>query len=140
MNEDKKFTDEEILSKWDVIANVILIRLYEPTKDAGDKYVKEDGKVSSILAPEQFLAKRKFTEEVQGSFGWVLAIGRDAYKDPRLFPNGPRFKVGDFIKFNKHDYSPIKLTDGTVLAEIHDNRGTSVIKDPTMLSQDNFTY
>lgn len=143
MNQDNtqdKFTDDEIRSKWDVRANIILVRLYEPTKAAGDKYVNKDGTVSAIMAPEQFLAKRKFTEEVQGSFGWILAIGRDAYKDARLFPNGARFKVGDFIRFNKQDYSPIKLTDGTVLAELYDNKGTSVINDPSILSQDNFTY
>lgn len=135
----RKLTDEEIVANWQVMSNVILVRLYIPTEEAENVFVRKDGTKSQILAPEEYLKKREMTESFHGFMGKILAIGRDAFTEPRIFPKGARFKVGDVVKFNRHDYFPIYLVDGTRVAEIYDNKPTSIIHNIDIISTENFT-
>jgi co-chaperonin GroES (HSP10) len=70
-------------------------------------------------------------EEIGSICGFVLALGPDAYKDKKRYPNGPYCKEGDWImmrsysgtRFKVHDKEFRLINDDSVEAVVEDPRG-----------------
>ena len=82
---------------------------------------------SGIYMPDSL----KSAEQTASVIGFVVKVGRDAYKDPEKFPNGPYCKEGDFVIFRSYSGTRFKvekqefrlINDDTVEAVVDDPRG-----------------
>jgi|TARA_R100000908_G_C3753396_1_gene147790 co-chaperonin GroES (HSP10) len=68
-------------------------------------------------------------EEIGSICGFVLAIGPDAYKDKKRFPNGAYCKEGDFILMRSYSGTRFKI-HGKEFRLINDDSVEAVIDDP----------
>ena len=68
-------------------------------------------------------------EEVASIFGYVTAMGEDAYGDPSKFPTGPWCKVGDWVIFRSYSGTRIKIADQEFRL-INDDTVEAVVDDP----------
>jgi len=72
-----------------------------------------------------------YTEEMLTTVLFVVAMGPDAYKDPKKFPSGPWCKVGDFVLVRPNSGSRLVihgkdfrlLSDDSIEAVVQDPRG-----------------
>ena len=68
-------------------------------------------------------------EEIGSICGFVLAVGPDAYKDKKRFPNGAYCKEGDFILMRSYSGTRFKI-HGKEFRLINDDSVEAVIDDP----------
>tara|TARA_Y100001960_G_C13997828_1_gene505293 strand:+ start:73 stop:516 length:444 start_codon:yes stop_codon:yes gene_type:complete len=68
-------------------------------------------------------------QQVASQCGNVLAVGPDAYKDTKRFPDGPWCKVGDWIMFARYAGSRIKIEGGEVRL-LNDDEVLATIENP----------
>lgn len=68
-------------------------------------------------------------EEIGSICGFVLAIGPDAYKDKKRFPNGAYCKEGDFILMRSYSGTRFKI-HGKEFRLINDDSVEAIIDDP----------
>ena len=68
-------------------------------------------------------------EELGSICGFVLAVGPDAYKDKKRFPNGAYCKEGDFILMRSYSGTRFKI-HGKEFRLINDDSVEAVIDDP----------
>lgn len=75
-------------------------------------------------------AQQTIDIETTGSiWGYVLALGPDAYKDEKRFPTGPYCKEGDIILMRS--YSGTRFTiHGKEFRLINDDSVEAVVEDP----------
>ena len=72
-----------------------------------------------------------YTEEMLTTVLFVVALGPDAYKDPKKFPSGPWCKQGDFVLVRPNAGSRLVihgkdfrlLSDDSIEAVVQDPRG-----------------
>jgi co-chaperonin GroES (HSP10) len=72
-----------------------------------------------------------YTEEMLTTVLFVVALGPDAYKDPKKFPSGPWCKQGDFVLVRPNAGSRLVIhgkdfrliSDDTIEAVVDDPRG-----------------
>jgi co-chaperonin GroES (HSP10) len=60
---------------------------------------------------------------------FVVALGPDAYKDPKKFPSGPWCKVGDFVLVRPNAGSRLVI-HGKDFRLINDDTIEAVVDDP----------
>ena len=68
-------------------------------------------------------------QQVASQCGNVLAMGPDAYGDKQRFPDGPWYKVGDWVMFARYAGSRIKIEGGEVRL-LNDDEVLATIKNP----------
>ena len=68
-------------------------------------------------------------EEIGSICGFVLAVGPDAYKDKKRFPNGAYCKEGDFILMRSYSGTRFKI-HGKEFRLINDDSVEAIIDDP----------
>ena len=68
-------------------------------------------------------------EEIGSICGFVLAVGPDAYKDKKRFPNGAYCKEGDFILMISYSGTRFKI-HGKEFRLINDDSVEAIIDDP----------
>jgi co-chaperonin GroES (HSP10) len=73
--------------------------LLEPLKP------RERTSAGGIVIPDEAQKSRQFLNPVCK----VVALGPDAYRDPKLFPNGPRCGVGDYVLTNPYDGHKVEV-------------------------------
>jgi co-chaperonin GroES (HSP10) len=71
--------------------------------------------LKAVVLPEKtgggiYLAQET-RDQARYDIGLVIGIGPEAYRDPEMFPNGPRCKVGDWIDFKPYEKSPKNYND-----------------------------
>jgi len=60
---------------------------------------------------------------------FVLAVGPEAYKDEKKFPNGPWCKAGDFVMVRTYSGTRFKIF-GKEMRLINDDQVEAVVSDP----------
>ena len=80
---------------------------------------------SGIYMPDSL----KNAEQTASVIGFVVKVGRDAYKDPEKFPNGPYCKEGDFVIFRSYSGTRFKV-DKQEFRLINDDTVEAVVDDP----------
>ena len=93
----------------------ILIALPEPDE-------KTDG---GIIKAKQTI----HIEEVGSIIGFVIAMGPDAYKNPKRFPSGAFCKKGDWIVMRSYSGTRF-LVHGREFRLINDDSVEAVVEDP----------
>lgn len=68
-------------------------------------------------------------EEVATVVGFVLKMGKDAYKDKKRFPGGAYCKEGDWVLFRAFTGTRIKI-HGKEFRLINDDSVEAVVEDP----------
>lgn len=68
-------------------------------------------------------------EEVLTTVLFVVALGPDAYRDEKKFPNGPWCKQGDFVLVRPHSGSRLVI-HGREFRLINDDTVEAVVDDP----------
>lgn len=68
-------------------------------------------------------------EEMLTTVLFVVAMGPDAYKDPKKFPSGPWCKVGDFVLVRPNAGSRLVI-HGKDFRLINDDIVEAVVQDP----------
>jgi co-chaperonin GroES (HSP10) len=68
-------------------------------------------------------------EEVATVVGFVLKMGKDAYKDKKRFPGGPWCKEGDWVIFRSFSGTRIRI-HGKEMRLINDDSVEAVVEDP----------
>lgn len=61
--------------------------------------------------------------------GFVVALGPDAYSDPKRFPNGPYCKEGEFVIFRSYSGTRVRVS-GQEFRIINDDTVEAVVDDP----------
>ncbi len=79
-------------------------------------------------------SETKMVEEVGSICGFVLAVGPDAYKDKRKFPNGAYCKKGDWIMMRTYSGTRFKIHNQE-LRLINDDSVEAVVTDPTGIAK-----
>ena len=73
-------------------------------------------------------------DQYQGRCGLVLAVGADAYKDPK-FLGGPWCKPGDWVSWRNMESAASRLTyNGVVIARLADDTIVDTGIDPRLVS------
>jgi co-chaperonin GroES (HSP10) len=85
----------------------------------------EDKFESGIIKPDS-LTK---IEEHSTTVLFVLAVGPDAYKDEKKFPNGPWCKDGDFVLVRAYSGTRFKI-HGREFRLLNDDQVEAVVEDP----------
>lgn len=80
---------------------------------------------SGIVKADQTVAREEFTSTVL----CVLALGPDAFKDPKRFPNGPSCKEGEFVIVRPHAGTRVVIM-GKEFRIINDDTVEAVVEDP----------
>jgi co-chaperonin GroES (HSP10) len=70
-----------------------------------------------------------YTEEMLTTVLFVVALGPDAYKDPKKFPSGPWCKQGDFVLVRPNAGSRLVI-HGKDFRLINDDTIEAVVDDP----------
>jgi co-chaperonin GroES (HSP10) len=71
----------------------------------------------------------KRNEEIGTTVLFVLAMGPDAYKDEKKFPNGPYCKTGDFVLTRTYSGTRFKIA-GQEFRLLNDDQVEAVVEDP----------
>jgi co-chaperonin GroES (HSP10) len=87
--------------------------------------VKETFEGSDIVRPEAFARQEEHATAVL----FVLAVGSEAYKDEKKFPNGPWCKAGDFVMVRTYSGTRFKIF-GKEMRLINDDMVEAVVADP----------
>jgi len=85
----------------------------------------EDKFESGIIKPDS-LTK---VEEHSTTVLFVLAVGPDAYKDEKKFPNGPWCQEGDFVLVRAYSGTRFKI-HGREFRLLNDDQIEAVVEDP----------
>lgn len=80
---------------------------------------------SKIIKADSFMK----TEEQTTTVLFVLAVGPDAYKDEKKFPNGPWCKEGDFVLVRTYSGTRFKIY-GREFRLLNDDQIDAVVDDP----------
>ncbi len=87
--------------------------------------VKDTFENSSIIKADSFMKSEEQTTTVL----FVLAVGPDAYKDEKKFPNGPWCKEGDFVLVRTYSGTRFKVY-GREFRLLNDDQIDAVVDDP----------
>lgn len=87
--------------------------------------VKEDTKSGVYRGEEEI-----HIENLSTIVGYVVAMGPDAYADPKKFPNGPYCEQGDWVLFQAFSGTRIKVHD-VEFRLINDDTVEAVVRDPS---------
>lgn len=90
----------------------------------------EEKTAGGVIRPDSL---RKL-EEVASIFGFVVAMGADAYQDEKKFPNGPWCKVGDWVIFRSYSGTRLKV-DEQEFRLINDDTVEAVVDDPRKIER-----
>lgn len=92
-----------------------------------EKKVKTDG---GVFLPDQHQDR----ENTASMWGYVLAMGPEAYKDKDKFPEGARCSVGDCVLMKSFSGYRFKLR-GQEMRIINDDTVDAVVADPRLLER-----
>ena len=90
----------------------------------------EEKTAGGVIRPDSL---RKL-EEVASIFGYVVAMGDDAYQDKQKFPNGPWCKVGDWVIFRSYSGTRLKVDDQEFRL-INDDTVEAVVDSPAKIER-----
>ena len=90
----------------------------------------EEKTSGGIYRPDSLIKQ----EHVASIFGYVLAMGDDAYLDTKKFPSGPWCKVGDWVIFRSYSGTRIKI-DEQEFRLINDDTVEAVVDDPRKIER-----
>src|SRR5215471_13645742 len=85
----------------------------------------EEKTEGGIIRPDSL---RKL-EEVASIFGFVVALGPDAYQDEKKFPTGAWCQPGDWVVFRSYSGTRLKIEDQEFRL-INDDTVEAVVDDP----------
>ena len=73
-------------------------------------------------------------EEVASIFGYVVAMGDDAYQDEKKFSSGPWCKIGDWVIFRSYSGTRLKVEDQEFRL-INDDTVEAVVDSPAKIER-----
>ena len=73
-------------------------------------------------------------KHVASIFGYVVAMGEDAYQDKAKFPNGPWCKIGDWVIFRSYSGTRLKVEDQEFRL-INDDTVEAVVDSPAKIER-----
>lgn len=82
-----------------------------------------------IYLPDEFVERQSLATV----FGYVLAVGPDAYADKNKFPAGPWCKKGDWVMIGRYAGARFRIEGGEVRI-INDDEVIATIVDPSDVS------
>jgi len=82
-----------------------------------------------IYLPDEYVERQSLATV----FGYVLAVGADAYADKKKFPAGPWCKKGDWVMIGRYAGARFKIEGGEVRI-INDDEVIATIAEPSDVS------